>query len=247
MKECTFCGHKVGETVAKCPACGETNLIKAVLKTQKNPYKPVHRVYPKFSPRIRPKPIYSPLPVAKYLHLCSNIYHFLKKHYRISAPTIIILLGGILYYTVSQHKYDYLIGKQVIVSVYECNIRKSPGVKKNNTITTLKQKTVGNIQEAKKVKVRLWYKVNTGYLTGWISGKVCRLLDYERGTLLGVLTCNRLNVRELPTIASSVIDKFEVGNLLIIEKRLKNGWLKLTTKSGKTGFVNGRYVDVMIM
>jgi len=210
----------------------ETQIKKPVYTSSETTFKPIHH---------EPKPKRFPVD-SKPVHPSPQI----SKLIRCAATIVIALIAGLIILRKIIPPTPPDINKKIIVTAIECNIRRTPGVD-NNIIGTLNQRTIGTIQKVKEIKFTPWYKINTGYMEGWISSKVCRLMDDKRGKLVGFLKVHKLNVREYPRVQSSqIIDRFESenGDLLTIREIVSNGWLKVITKSGRTGYVSGEYVDV---
>lgn len=89
-----------------------------------------------------------------------------------------------------------------------------------------------------------WYKVNCNLTEGWMRGEYLDIqqnMDVELGT--GVVNVTLLNFRMSPSTDAAVIGTLAEGAKLNIIG-LEDGWFKVTSDDGETGYVSGEYIDL---
>lgn len=166
-----------------------------------------------------------------------------KQRIAVAAAFLVVIIAIVIVPWLIKNPLSGYIGRNIVVTVFRCNMRETPSFSENNVIKTLDQLTIGKIVSAKKVSSTLWYQVNTGNGNGWVSSKVCRIPgDNQKGKMLGVLKRKRLNLMEMPRADSRIIEKIKIGDLVTILNVKGPNWHKISTQSGNTGYARSKHI-----
>ena len=118
-------------------------------------------------------------------------------------------------------------------------VRSGPGTT-YNIITSVSKGQIYSIQGESNG----WYKITTNGQTGWISGEYVALSGnfHNVPTLTNIIqiTCNSLRVRSTP-VNGTVLDYVYSGEIYEYQSISPEGWYKITTKNGITGWVSNEY------
>ena len=143
---------------------------------------------------------------------------------------LLIFISLISIFSISTYADEGKIG---VVSADYLNIRESNGTN---------YKVVGVLNEGVEVNVLEesdgWYKINKGDITGW-----CKK-DYITDKTVGSawVSADALNLRDGAGESSKVLVVLEQGAKLNVINR-SNDWYNVTTSSGMTGWVSGKFLS----
>jgi cell wall-associated NlpC family hydrolase len=88
-----------------------------------------------------------------------------------------------------------------------------------------------------------WSKVKYNRITGWVlSGLMSTSKTSRSASVTGTVTAETLNVRSKAVLSSSLVDKLKRGEKVNILQK-SNGWLKIKSSDGKTGWVSSKYIS----
>ena len=125
--------------------------------------------------------------------------------------------------------------KTVKITASTLNVRSQPTV--NSSVLT--QVYNGSTYEVLGVS-NGWYKIQANNNTGWISGEYVISVGDKQSITSIQIEATVLNVREKPTINSSIVSQVKEGSVYIVLDK-SNGWYKINS-NGKIGWISGEYV-----
>ena len=157
--------------------------------------------------------------------------------------------------TNSLYKTQTLSLKTGTVTASTLNIRKGPSTS-YSIVGALKNGESVTITETDSATG--WYKIKTsagvvGYVSnkyikvsGQVSGETGEDSGAETATTkkTGTVTASSLYVRSGPSKSYSIVTTLSKGHTVTIHETASTGWHKVTTSSGKTGYVGPNYIKV---
>lgn len=89
-----------------------------------------------------------------------------------------------------------------------------------------------------------WSKVSIHGITGWVLGKyVIKAEVVEETKKAGIITGDDVNVRKGAGLSYEVITKLDKGEKIVVSET-SDGWCRIKTDNGVSGWVNSKYVSV---
>lgn len=131
--------------------------------------------------------------------------------------------------------------KVVLSKTNDLNIRKS-----NTTSSTI----VGKMQKGEsatyKAKKGDWVQISKGSITGWVNAAYVTIstkpsLTAAAANYYFAVTANSLSVRAEPYADSKLLTYVKKNESLLISRIASNGWIEVTYKTGKKGWVLSKY------
>ena len=95
-----------------------------------------------------------------------------------------------------------------------------------------------------------WHKIKTSNGTiGWVSGSYITVSSgsTSQTSYKATVTASALNVRSGASTSYSVITKLSKGTVVEVIESASNGWKKIKTSSGTTGWVSGDYLTTGVV
>ncbi|MDR5659963.1 SH3 domain-containing protein, partial [Serpentinicella sp. ANB-PHB4] len=119
------------------------------------------------------------------------------------------------------------------------NVRRGPSTS-YNIVTSVSRNEIYTIEDEKDG----WYKITANGHSGWIAGWYTALISYpekmpEARTI--EVTGNGLRVRSTP-VSGNVLDHVNRGEVYTYHDVSSEGWYKITTASGFTGWISNDHV-----
>ena len=134
------------------------------------------------------------------------------------------------------------------VNTDSLNMRKGAGTS-YSVITKLSKGTVVDVLESAS---NGWKKVKTSNgTTGWVSGSYLTtgVVEYpstgnstSQTSYKATVTADSLNVRKGAGTSYSIVTKLSKGTVVDVLESASNGWKKIKTSNGTTGWVSGSYL-----
>ena len=90
-----------------------------------------------------------------------------------------------------------------------------------------------------------WHKIKTSNgTTGWVSASYISILQgsNSQSSYKATVNATSLNVRSGASTSYSVITKLSKGTVVDVIESASNGWKKIKTSNGTTGWVSGQYL-----
>ena len=90
-----------------------------------------------------------------------------------------------------------------------------------------------------------WHKIKTSNgTTGWVSASYISILQgsNSQSSYKATVNATSLNVRSGNSTSYSVITKLSKGTVVDVIESASNGWKKIKTSNGTTGWVSGQYL-----
>ena len=90
-----------------------------------------------------------------------------------------------------------------------------------------------------------WHKIKTSNgTTGWVSASYISILQgsNSQSSYKATVNATSLNVRSGASTSYSVITKLPKGTVVDVIESASNGWKKIKTSNGTTGWVSGQYL-----
>jgi len=156
--------------------------------------------------------------------------------------------------TTSLYKTQTISSKTGTVTASSLNIRKGPSTS-YSIVGALKNGQSVTITDTDSATG--WYKIKTsagvvGYASNKyikVDGKVSENTGSNNTTTAtakktATVTASSLNVRSGPSTAYSIVTTLSKGHNVTIHETASTGWHKVTTATGKTGYVSPTYVKV---
>lgn len=112
--------------------------------------------------------------------------------------------------------------------------------------TTAKQ--IGSVKKGETLTVQ--YELSNGWIQISFQGKVAfvsgeyvkkQKIEQQENKYEYIVATNNLNVRDQPSISGNRLGQYHMGQKLVVEKELNNGWLQIQYQ-GKTAYVSLEYV-----
>lgn len=126
------------------------------------------------------------------------------------------------------------------------NVRKGP----STDYEILGQVEQGQVYMVQDISKDNWYEIRMrNGISGWVSPNHVKVVDPKEGDVISVpfnfiqVKNPSLNVRSGPSSAYNLIAKVYNGEVYLIQDKASNGWYKIKTKDGLTGWVSGNYVE----
>ena len=95
-----------------------------------------------------------------------------------------------------------------------------------------------------------WHKIKTSNgTTGWVSASYISILQgsNSQSSYKATVNATSLNVRSGASTSYSVITKLSKGTVEDVIERASNGWKKIKTSNGTTGWVSGQYLTTGVV
>ena len=95
-----------------------------------------------------------------------------------------------------------------------------------------------------------WYKIKTSNGTiGWVSASYISILQgsNSQSSYKATVNATSLNVRSGASTSYSVITKLPKGTVVDVIESASNGWKKIKTSNGTTGWVSGQYLTTGVV
>jgi N-acetylmuramoyl-L-alanine amidase len=125
-----------------------------------------------------------------------------------------------------------------ISAVDHLRVRTGPGTK-YDVIGYLKQGQTVEVHQ----KTKDWAKIHSSSLSGWVSANYLSPQTSLEKQLIGIVTTNRLNVRDEPSEKGTIIQKLNDGDHINIVGQQGN-WLKIVLENQQTGWISSTYVSL---
>ncbi|GLB58327.1 SH3 domain-containing protein [Cytobacillus sp. NCCP-133] len=129
---------------------------------------------------------------------------------------------------------------QAVIKTDGLRVRKGPGTD---------YAVMGTVLKGASYKIQgyegSWIKLQTPFGKGWVSSQYVQLNDNKQQdskNQKGKITANSLNVRNKPSIHSTVIGKLNAGETVTITAQ-SGSWSEILF-SGKSGWISSQYVQV---
>lgn len=128
------------------------------------------------------------------------------------------------------------------------NIRQSNSANSKSLGKLNKGKTATYIQQKNG-----WINIKTSSITGWVNASYVTVSNNKttvaskpvitkaKENLYFIVTANSLSVRSEPTSNSKKLDYVYKNESLLVSRTASNGWIEITYKTGKKGWVSGKY------
>ena len=95
-----------------------------------------------------------------------------------------------------------------------------------------------------------WHKIKTSNgTTGWVSASYISILQgsNSQSSYKATVNATSLNVRSGASTSYSVITKLPKGTVVDVIESASNGWKKIKTSNGTTGWVSGQYLTTGVV
>ena len=95
-----------------------------------------------------------------------------------------------------------------------------------------------------------WHKIKTSNgKTGWVSASYISILQgsNSQSSYKATVNATSLNVRSGNSTSYSVITKLSKGTVVDVIESASNGWKKIKTSNGTTGWVSGQYLTTGVV
>ena len=95
-----------------------------------------------------------------------------------------------------------------------------------------------------------WHKIKTSNgTTGWVSASYISILQgsNSQSSYKATVNATSLNVRSGNSTSYSVITKLSKGTVVDVIESASNGWKKIKTSNGTTGWVSGQYLTTGVV
>ena len=95
-----------------------------------------------------------------------------------------------------------------------------------------------------------WHKIKTSNgTTGWVSASYISILQgsNSQSSYKATVNATSLNVRSGASTSYSVITKLPKGTVVDVIENASNGWKKIKTSNGTTGWVSGQYLTTGVV
>ena len=95
-----------------------------------------------------------------------------------------------------------------------------------------------------------WHKIKTSNgTTGWVSASYISILQgsNSQSSYKATVNATSLNVRSGASTSYSVITKLSKGTVVDVIESASNGWKKIKTSNGTTGWVSGQYLTTGVV
>jgi beta-N-acetylglucosaminidase len=129
--------------------------------------------------------------------------------------------------------------KTLQITASSLNVRSGPGTT-YNVLTSVSRSQIYAIQE----KSNGWYKITTDIATGWVYGDYVVLIGNKQPmpekTDTIQITASCLRVRSTP-VDGETLDLVYSGEIYEYQSISPEGWYKITTRNGYTGWVSNDY------
>ncbi|MET3699989.1 N-acetylmuramoyl-L-alanine amidase [Bacillus oleivorans] len=153
--------------------------------------------------------------------------------------------GWVASWYVNEQKPEISETAQAIVTVDRLRIRKGPGLH-FGILGFVNQDQYVNVLDS----VEDWIHISTKSTNGWVSKEYLQFVDSTNpvtdnkasSSKKGTVTVNRLNVRDQPSLSSSVIGKLNEGEEIHIQQ-VESDWVKIQYK-GTKAWVSAQYVSI---
>ena len=146
--------------------------------------------------------------------------------------------------TATENTYSEKTNGTVTVTGSYTNFRKGPGTG-YSVIKRLYNGTTGSIIQ----KSGSWYKIKLNdSQVGWVNKKYVKVTGYKDTAVVNstekkiIVDVSTVNVRSTASKSGKLVATIR-KNEVYAYSEVKNGWYKIVTPSGKSGYVNGNYVD----
>ncbi|WP_243297496.1 SH3 domain-containing protein [Bacillus litorisediminis] len=154
--------------------------------------------------------------------------------------------GWVASWYMSEQKPEVSAASQAIVTVDGLRVRKGPGLH-FGVLGFVNQDQYVNVLDS----VEDWVHISAKNSNGWVSKEYLQFIDSSESETdnqanqikKGKVTVNRLNVRNEPSLSSSVIGKLNEGEEVQIQQ-VQSDWIKIQY-NGTKAWVSAQFVSIM--
>ena len=131
------------------------------------------------------------------------------------------------------------------VTASSLNVRSGPSTSYSITTKLYKGNKVEILETSNG-----WHKIKTSNgTTGWVSASYISILQgsNSQSSYKATVNATSLNVRSGNSTSYSVITKLSKGTVVDVIESASNGWKKIKTSNGTTGWVSGQYLTTGVV